>query len=503
MKSILTIIFSFNVLLTFSQRVTYSDIISEDRKDPSYEVIGKIKNSIFVLKSAGWKNEALVFDDSMHLRKNIFFDFLPNRTLNVTGILMNNFFYLIYEYQKKNVMYCVCAKYNEMGEQVGAPVTIDTTDLSGLGDEKMYSVIQSENKQLCMIFKIQKNKSSLDFGTMLFNNNFSLLKRSYWSLEYNSRNDYYDNFQLDNNGHFVFCGIRNEFRRSSANVVFLIQKKAMEDAWQSRKVSIRDGYVDNPMLKVDNYNKKYLINAFCTSRKEGDVDGLFISSFSENIDSMEYAKCIPFDEDVRQAAKISGSNKAVLNDYNLRQTFLKKDGSFLLTAEYVITQSSYSNNSFYPRNSFWGSNSSYYYFNDPFYSGFYRPYNNLNQSNSQNVRYYYENILLMSVSAKGELSWTKAIPKQQVADDNDQYLSFYPFLNSEGIHFLYNDFGKQEKILLDNIITPSGEIRRNPSIKTYEKGIEFMPRFGKQIGQKQLILPASYRNRTIFAKIDY
>ncbi len=32
--------------------------------------------------------------------------------------------------------------------------------------------------------------------------------------------------------------------------------------------------------------------------------------------------------------------------------------------------------------------------------------------------------------------------------------------------------------------TPGGSIKRNPTLRTYEKGFEFMPKFAKQIGCK-------------------
>ena len=93
--------------------------------------------------------------------------------------------------------------------------------------------------------------------------------------------------------------------------------------------------------------------------------------------------------------------------------------------------------------------------------------------------------------------------KQQYADDNDNYLSFGLFNTSTGLHFLFNDISKRSRLLSENIITPDGKTKRNPTIKTYEREYEFMPRFSKQVGARQVIMPCTYRNNICFAKIDF
>jgi len=58
-------------------------------------------------------------------------------------------------------------------------------------------------------------------------------------------------------------------------------------------------------------------------------------------------------------------------------------------------------------------------------------------------------------------------------------------------------------LLTDNIVKPDGTTKRNPTLRTYERGYQFMPRFAKQVGARQVIVPSTYRNRICFAKIDF
>ncbi|MEJ0105648.1 MAG: hypothetical protein WDO19_25160 [Bacteroidota bacterium] len=58
-------------------------------------------------------------------------------------------------------------------------------------------------------------------------------------------------------------------------------------------------------------------------------------------------------------------------------------------------------------------------------------------------------------------------------------------------------------LLNDFTVGPDGQINRNPTLKNLDKGYEFMPKYGKQVGSKQVIMPCIYRNYICFAKLDY
>jgi len=58
-------------------------------------------------------------------------------------------------------------------------------------------------------------------------------------------------------------------------------------------------------------------------------------------------------------------------------------------------------------------------------------------------------------------------------------------------------------LLNDFSLEPEGKIRRNPTLKNLDKGYDFMPKFGKQVSSRQMIIPCLNRNYISFAKIDY
>jgi hypothetical protein len=176
----------------------------------------------------------------------------------------------------------------------------------------------------------------------------------------------------------------------------------------------------------------------------------------------------------------------------------------LLAAEDYSTQTSGNNSGWNRWDYLYGSPfiSPYnnYYYNRSF-GGFYRPYSSFN--NTQSTRYYYNNILLLEVNPSGNVVSDKVIAKDQFADDNDNYLSFSTFIAGSEIHFLYNLTERRDKFLTDNTLTSSGEMLRNPALRTVERGFEFMPKLSKQIGARQIIVPCSYRSQICFAKIEF
>ena len=129
----------------------------------------------------------------------------------------------------------------------------------------------------------------------------------------------------------------------------------------------------------------------------------------------------------------------------------------------------------------------------------YRP---LNSFGSQSTRYYYSNILILSLDKTGKIDWSRVIHKDQFDDDNDNFLS-YSTINSGGeIHFLFNDDKNKNQIIANHSISPAGVLTRNPTLKSQERGYEFMPRLSKQVSATQLIIPCVYRGYICFAKVD-
>ena len=77
-------------------------------------------------------------------------------------------------------------------------------------------------------------------------------------------------------------------------------------------------------------------------------------------------------------------------------------------------------------------------------------------------------------------------------------------MNTGGqLHFLFNQLERRYNLLNDYSLTPDGQMVPQPDLKNLDKGYEFMPKYGKQVSARQMIIPCQYHNYICFAKIDY
>jgi hypothetical protein len=313
------------------------------------------------------------------------------------------------------------------------------------------------------------------------------------------RDDHLGEFAIDNDGNFVF----SKFYRSGNETIskaYLVIKKAMQDSFSFFNINLEKIYLDEIRIKMDNYNQRYLVNAFYYNQKRGNIEGLYSMVFNKNTQQMDFERAFEFSEDLRREAKGDANMRMAFNDFFIRNIIIKKDGGFLIDAEAYFTTS---------RSSSW--NRWDYMYNSPFsypmdyyfYSPYYSNWSWRRDLNNQAVRYHADNMIILSFDKNGQLAWNNVIQKGQFDDDSDDKIS-YQVMNTGGqLHFLFNQQERKNIILNDYSLTPDGQINRNPTLKNLDKGHEFMPKYGKQISAKQIIVPCFYRNYICFAKIDY
>ncbi|HMK03245.1 MAG TPA: hypothetical protein VK489_03600 [Ferruginibacter sp.] len=483
-----------------AQTVNYSSYSREDSRDINFEVIGKINSNILVYKNIRWKHKINIYDNEMKDKETINLDFIPDKTFNIDFITYPDFFYMIYQFQKRNILHCMAVKMDGNGKKMGEPVELDTTQISVLADNKIYATINSEDKQKIMIFKIQRKYDKFNMVTLLFDKDLNLLKKSRQVREYNERKDNYSNFLLGNDGNFIFTLDKQLNIRDYSNGLTLVSKAAWDDSLAFHHIDLGSTYIDEVKLKIDNLNNRYIINTFYYKKNRGSIEGMFTYVWDIGKRKEHAFAFAPLYDSLRDEAKTDGLLRFAFDEFFIRQVVVKKDGGFILTAEDFTTQTRGSNN---PWNRWDYLNNPYSLSSNSYYS--YSPYNYYRPRNSfynQSTRYYYQNILVMSMNKNGQLEWSKVIHKEQFDDDDDNFLSFST-LNSGGeIHFLFN-MDKKNQIISDQSITADGTLKRNATLKSEEKGYEFMPRHSKQVGARQIIVPCAYRGYICFAKIDF
>lgn len=487
----------------YSQQINYSQPESNDIRSLNFEIIGKISNNFLVYKYIRNSNEISVYDNSMKLLDKIDLRFMPDKTLNVDFVAYPDFAWLIYQFQKRNIIHCMAVKINGEGKLLTDPVELDTTQLSFFSDNKIYSTIHSEDKSKIMIYKIQKKNERYNFTTLLFNDSLQLLHKSRIPTNFEDKKDIFSDFFVDNLGNFVFTRGNRSSSRDFIQELDLITKHPDTDNFNINRLDLSDKFLDEIKLKVDNVNQHYIINSLYYVKRRGNVEGLYIAVWDEGNKKLVSQYFAEFNDSIRAIAKTEGSNKVALNDFFIRDVILKKDGGYILTAEDYYTQSRSS-----PWNRYDYLYGGYPSFYSPYYYNYYSPYSygyygRPGYYNNSQARYYYNNILILNMDNTGKLEWSNVIHKSQYDDDNDNFLSYVIMLTGGKLHFLFNELERRNQLLNDQTVSASGDVTRNPPLKNLDRGYQFMPRYAKQVSASQIIVPCVYRNYICFAKIEY
>jgi len=508
MNRLLYILSALAILLPaglFAQTVTYSDYSRQDSKDINFEIIGKMNNNFLVYKNVRSDHRITVLGNDMQIKDDIDLDFIPDKTFNIDFVAYPEFFYMIYQYQKKNILHCMAVKMDGNAKKIAEPVELDTTQISFFADNKIYTTIYSEDRKKIMVFKIHKKNDKYTLATLLFDDKLQLLHRQRQVISFDDRRDNYSNFVLDNDGNLVFTRDYRSNNRESISGLDLVTLSPVSDTLAYHPFDIGKRYFDDiSLIKIDNLNKRYLVNAFYSKKDRGNIEGIFTGVWDRDLGQQTVSIGVPEADSLRDEARSDGQLKFALDNFVVRQVVVKKDGGFLLMSEDYTTQTRGNTNGFnrydYFNNPYYFSRGGYgYSYYNPYYGGYYRPWGSYNTMNS--TRYYYDNILVTNFDKDGRQIWNKVIHKDQYDDDNDNFLSFSTITSAGEIHFLFND-DKRNQIIADHSISSTGEIKRNPTVKSQEKNYEFMTRLSKQISAKQIIVPCMYRGYICFAKVD-
>jgi hypothetical protein len=487
-----------------AQKIVYSDYDREDSRKLEFDIAGKVGGNFLVYKNTRNRVWITVFDNEMQQIAKVEQEYVPNNDhlINTDFFPYSDFCYMIYQYQRKNVVYCMAARIDGNGKKIGDEIELDTAHIGFSANNKIYTAISSEDKSHLIVFKINsRNRKLYQLTTLLYNDKLALLKTSRIGITMEERNDNLGDFTLDNDGNLVCCKF---FRGNNDNITkaAIMIKGALSDNFVVKEMEIEKTPLDEIHIKADNFNNRYFITSFYSSERRGSIEGFYFFIWGKDAGKPVLEKTVPLGEDIRKEARGDASIKMAFDDYFIRQVITRKDGGFIIGSEAFYTTSRF--NSWSRWDYLYGSPAYGSPFNNSYYSPYYNnAYWNSRYSNNQAVRYHADNITMFSFNDKGELEWNNVIGKSQYNDETDDIISYQLMNTGDQLHFLMNMQERRNNLLTDFSVVADGGINRNPTLKNLDKGYDFMPKFGKQVSAKQMIVPCLYRNYICFAKIDY
>lgn len=486
-----------------AQKVTYTEPEKDDYKSTEFEILGKVSGNILVYKSDRGDYAVSVYDNNMQLKDRVKLDFLPRKLISVDFVSYADKVFMLYQFQRKDAVYSFCATMNGDGKFSDAPVMVDSTRIGFYSkDNKVYSVEFSEDKTKILVYKINQDKENDNvFYTFLYDSAFQLINNSRVSLPMETKKSFLSNFNLSNDGDLLFNKLERTSNRDYIISGSLVIKRAVVDSFEQVPFQLKTQLLDEVKMKMDNATHRVLVTAFYYKQKRGNVEGLYVSKYDYSRNTLLFEKEVAFSPELKGNARGESSTNAAFNDYFIRKIINTKNGGFIVTAESFYTTSRYQpwNRWNYMYGSPYGMYSPYYY--SPYSPWYYNPW--YNNNNNQQNRYHYDNVAVLSMDEEGNLLWSNFIRKSQYDDGEDLYLSYMMVNIGSELRFLYNELDRRSYIMADVGIEPDGQSSRKPTLRNLDKGFTWMPRYGKQISGRTVLIPCVYRNYICFAKVDF
>jgi hypothetical protein len=499
--SILLLIICVNS--AFSQQIQYSQVLKEENEDINFEVLGKFDSTILIYKNVRSRHYISVYSLDMKWIRNMKLSSLPEKTFNVDFMAQPKGICMIYQYNKGGQIFCYGIRLSPAGDELNSPVLLDTSRVAAVADKRIYSVVCSDDRKHFTLYKLHIRDENLNLLTKLYDEGFNLLDSSRHLARFEDDHEMWGDAALSNAGDFYLVRQKRVDSRVGYDRCDVYVKKRNGSEGGFLEFPLEGNMVEDVRIKIDNRNEKVILNALYFTPKNPSVQGLFAAAAMK--DGSVLHNFNEFDNDIRVKINSSGKNSEAFDDLFLGNTFVRKNGSYLLTSESMYSRTNadnrrlnrWDNFGFFPFSSI---GNPYYYYNPYYYnSGFYRPpyyYNGF-----RSTRYYADDILVMSIDTGLRLQWNSLVTKKQYDDDNENFISYATLLISGELHFFFIADNRKNESVSDVSVLPDGTLRRNPPLRAGSALYSFMPRLAKQVSAAEMIMPCTYRGNIIFALI--
>ena len=488
MKNIIIFLFiSLSSLSSGAQEITYSKPGHEENFW-RYDIIGKLNNKLLIYKNIRNQHLISIYDNQMKLKENVKLKFLPSNLISVKFANCSDRVDVIYQFQKRNVFYCMAVVLDENGKIIQEPIQLDTTHIGFLADLELYHTTISEDRSKIMVYKIYKGdfytgNGLFHFTTLLFNDSFQLLHKSQIQSFFETEKDLFSDFLVDNDGNFVFTKGTKLGSTDLFYQLILVTKRPAEDNFNIHPLDLSGNLLDRVDLEIDNLNQQYLINSLYYKKRNGHKEGPYTAIWSKRADSLVAKNFFSFAGATSGMAKSQTNETNSLDYYYLGDVILTKNGGFIVTAEDLAIQGGY----ILP----WNLRDNHIFSSAGYVFSSFR---SLASS-------FYKNIVILYFDNKAHLQWSNEIEKSQTG----YYPPSFAVINTGNkIHFLFNEIDRQAPIMKEQTLISDGSLSNKAPIRNLDLKYELITALGKQVSSHEMIFPCLFgRNNRCFAKVEY
>lgn len=467
---------------SYAQEVLYSNYEKFDLRNGDFSVLGKIGNRIYTYRSSADGFFLDAFNDSMEKLATVVLDFFPKKIYETKFVTYADKIIVLYQEVATGKVIQNAALLDERGRLLKGPLQLNSAKTGIWGPNRDYfSLAVSDDKKQMLSYGIEEKGDELNFTGIWLDDALNVTGRNNTSFRADNDLSHGEGF-VDNNGVFYLPAYTPVGTRNYADQVWLLSTEKSSRRFQAKEFPLRDMYSTSLYMKLDNVNNRIYTGGFYSDKKNGNYEGVVYAYYDLKDSSWQNRKNIPFDEQLRNATGERNLKRA-FNDYQVKQMIVKKDGGFVLVSEdvYITTRTSSPG---------WGGF---------YYSYYYSPFMN------QTIREYnYNDIFALSYDGNGNRDWHAFIRKSQYSQEDGGIFSSYGLINTGGaLGFLFNDFNTRNSRIQLATLNAAGQVDMRSLAAGTSNDPDWLPRSGKQVGLKELVVPCLRRKQICFAKIVF
>jgi hypothetical protein len=464
-----------------AQTILYSDYESYDTRNNDMAIVGKVNGVLYTYRSSGSDYFLDAYDDNMHKYATVVLDFFPQKIYGVRFVPFQQSILVLYQEQLGTKIIQYAAMLDEKGLLQKAPVKIDEQRISffGSSNKVLFTSAISENKQHLLIYSARPKNKRLHFaGYWLDVTTMKVIKRVKTNFDADQIVSVGTGL-MSNLGQFYLPMYTLIGNKDFSDEYALLRLQINELNFKKCTLDIEDKYIAHPFQKMDQINGQIHFVSFYSSQKNGNNEGVLAASF--DLDSARFVlpHFIPFEQTLKNETRAHRNNRA-LNDFKINQLIIKNDGGFVLAAEesFVVVRNNYMPGM-------------------GFYSFYYTPI--VSQAIHE---FHFNDILVMSYNASGMNEWHTFLRKEQYSQEDGGMFSSYAIMNTGGgLGFVFNDFNAHRSRLQIGSIASDGTLSLGIMDKSNNDDPDWLPKLGKQVDNREIVVPCLRKKQICFAKI--
>ncbi|MFM7711000.1 MAG: hypothetical protein ACKO5C_08800, partial [Ferruginibacter sp.] len=394
----------------YTQQLVLSERLPKENKRMMFEIIGKAGDQFLIYKYLNRNHLLARYGSDMKLIRQDELKALPDKAFNLQFVLRKDSLVIVYQHQKQNIVYCESYQLPINGEPGDQVAVLDTTNIGFFATNSIYRMTVSENKKRMVIYKTHVKNGWMNFSARLFDDQFTLTDSCRIGFSFRSNRESLSELCMDNEGNLIFMHLMEKRADDKAAAVDLISRRAGSPDFDRKAVTMTDLFLDEPIIRVDNINRRFLINAFYYDDRKESADGLFSLLFSPIGETIEKTAVNPFPETLTKSVEAGGNGRRPFDQLMPRQLILRKSGGFVLLLEDFYSETLYNNNwnRGFMFNNPYGSLNDYYWLGP--YGNSYRPWDETN-AGDRTTRFYANDVVVACVDSSLQMTWSTVIPK--------------------------------------------------------------------------------------------